>query len=138
MEGANESGNVRRAQEQFYVKGRFVWLDSLLHDLQFALRQMRRSPGFALTAVLTLALGIAANVIVFGVLEALIQRTIDRPHADRIMTLAHTGTLPGVFPIRRCAISAITIQCFLLLSPGTLTILAWRMTVLPDPSGDIK
>ena len=43
-------------------------MTSLLQDLRFALRQMRRSPGFALTAVFTLALGIAANVIVFGVL----------------------------------------------------------------------
>src|SRR6266478_6282400 len=86
-----EFGNVRRAQEQFYVSGRFVWLDNLLHDLRFALRQLRRSPGFALTAVLTLALGIAANVIVFGVLQALILRPIDVPHPDQVMTLAHKG-----------------------------------------------
>jgi MacB-like periplasmic core domain len=84
-----EFGNVRRAQEQFYVKGRFVWLDNLLQDLRFALRQLRRSPGFALTAVLTLALGIAANVIVFSVLQALILRPIDVPNGAQVMTLAH-------------------------------------------------
>jgi predicted permease len=61
----------------------------LLQDLRFALRQMRRFPGFALTAVFTLALGIAANVIVFGVLDALILRPIDVPHAEQVMTLAH-------------------------------------------------
>jgi predicted permease len=82
-----EFGNVRSAQEQFYLKGRLVWLDNLLQDLRFALRQMRRSPGFAMTAVLTLALGIAANVIVFGVLQGLILRHLDLPHADRVMTL---------------------------------------------------
>ena len=92
-----EFGNVRRAQEQFYVKGRFVWLDSLLYDLRFALRQLRRSPGFALTAVLTLALGIAANVIVFGVLDALVLRTMDVPHADRVMTLARTDQTYPIF-----------------------------------------
>ena len=48
---------------------------------------MRRSPGFALTAVLILALGIAANVIVFGVLQALVLRSLNVPHADRVMTL---------------------------------------------------
>jgi predicted permease len=64
-------------------------MTTLLQDLRFALRQLRRSPGFALTAVFTLALGITANVIVFGVLQALILRPIDVPHADRVMTLAH-------------------------------------------------
>jgi len=62
---------------------------TILQDLRFALRQMHRSPGFALTAVLTLALGIAANVIVFGVLQALVLRPIDVPNAERVMTLAH-------------------------------------------------
>jgi len=66
-------------------------MTTLLQDLRFALRQMRRSPGFALTAVFTLALGIAANVIVFGVLQAVILRPIDVPHPDRVMTLAHTN-----------------------------------------------
>jgi len=65
-------------------------MTTLLQDLRFALRQMRRSPGFALTAIFTLALGIGANVIVFGVLQALILRPIDVPDADRVMTLAHT------------------------------------------------
>jgi predicted permease len=64
-------------------------LTSLLQDLRFALRQLRRSPGFALTAVFTLALGITANVIVFGVLQAYILRPIDVPHAEQVMTLAH-------------------------------------------------
>src|SRR5258707_11153077 len=70
---------------------------TLLQDLRFALRQMRHSPGFALTAVLTLALGITANVIVFGVLQALILRPIDVPHPDRVMTLAHTDQTYPVF-----------------------------------------
>jgi predicted permease len=72
-------------------------MTSLLQDLRFALRQMRRSPGFAFTAVLTLALGIAANVIVFGVLQALILRPIDVPHPDRVMTLARTDQTYPVF-----------------------------------------
>ena len=64
-------------------------MTSLLQDLRFALRQLRRSPGFALTAVFTLALAITANVIVFGVLQALVLRSIDVPRADQVMTLAH-------------------------------------------------
>jgi len=72
-------------------------MTTLLQDLRFALRQMRRAPGFALTAVFTLALGIAANVIVFGVLQAVVLRPIDVPHPDRVMTLARSDQLYPVF-----------------------------------------
>jgi predicted permease len=72
-------------------------LNSLLQDLRVAIRQMRRSPGFALTAVLTLALGIAANVLVFGVLQALVLRPINVPHPDRVMTLAHQDRAYPIF-----------------------------------------
>ena len=82
-----ELGGVEQVKEQVRDSRTGAFLDSLLQDLRFALRQMLRSPGFALTAVLILALGIAANVIVFGVLQALVLRQLDVPHADRMMTL---------------------------------------------------
>ncbi|HEX3912353.1 MAG TPA: ABC transporter permease, partial [Steroidobacteraceae bacterium] len=49
-------------------------MSRLLADLRYALRQLRRGPGFAATAILTLALGVAANVIVFGVIDGLFFR----------------------------------------------------------------
>jgi predicted permease len=82
-----ELGGVEQVKEQVREARTGAFLDSLLQDLSFALRQMRRSPGFALTAVLILTLGIAANVIVFGVLEGLVLRQLDLPRADRVMTL---------------------------------------------------
>ena len=82
-----ELGGVEQVKEQVRDSRTGAFLDSLLQDLRFALRQMHRSPGFAFTAVLILALGIAANVIVFGVLQALVLRQLDVPHADRVMTL---------------------------------------------------
>src|SRR5258705_2622047 len=82
-----ELGGVEQVKEQVRDSRTGAFLDSLIHYLRFALRQMRRSPGFAVTAVLILTLGIAANVIVFGVLQALVLRSLDVPNADRVMTL---------------------------------------------------
>ncbi len=82
-----ELGGVEQVKEQVRDSRTGALLDSLLQDFRFALRQLRRSPGFALAAVVILALGIAANVIVFGVLQALVLRQLDVPHADRVMTL---------------------------------------------------
>ena len=58
-------------------------------DLRFALRVLRKSPGFAVTATLTLALAIGANSVVFGVLNALILRPLDVPKADTLFMLQH-------------------------------------------------
>ncbi len=63
-------------------------MNALLQDLRFAMRQVRRSPGFTATAVLILALGIAANVIVFDVLQELILQPLDIPRVDRAVTFA--------------------------------------------------
>ena len=90
-------GNVTRVKEDTRAVWTVVWLEQLLQELRLALRQMRRSPGFAITTVLILALGITANVIVFGVLQAMILRPLDVPHPDRVMTLARTNQTYPIF-----------------------------------------
>jgi predicted permease len=72
-------------------------MNTMLQDLRFALRQIHRSPGFAITAVLILALGISANVIVFGVLQGLILRPVEVSQPDRVMTLARTNQTYPIF-----------------------------------------
>ena len=80
-------GNVTRVKEDTREVWSLVWLEQLLQDFRFAFRVLRKSPGFTLSAVLILALGISANVIVFGVLQALVLRTLDVPHGERVMAL---------------------------------------------------
>jgi predicted permease len=56
----------------------------MTNDLRIALRQLRKSPGFAVTAILTLALGIGANAVVFSVLNALVLRPVNVPNGQNL------------------------------------------------------
>ncbi len=62
-------------------------MQTLLHEFRYALRQLRKSPGFALVSVLTLALGIGANIAVFSVTNAVLLNPSGIPHADGLVAL---------------------------------------------------
>ena len=64
---------------------------TLIHDVRYAHRQLRKSPGFAAVAIGTLALAIGANAVVFAVLNALILRPLNVPQADSLYQLGRTS-----------------------------------------------
>ena len=85
-------------------RGREAWqwprLESFLSDAKFALRQLRRSPGFALTAILTLALGIGANTAIFTLIDSIMLRPLPYPHQERLVSIdsIENGRSTGFFP----------------------------------------
>jgi predicted permease len=83
-------GNMTILREQSHEAVTFR-IESVVQDLRLAARQMRRTPGFTLSAIFTLTLGITANVMVFGVLQALVLRPLDVPRAEKVVSLAPRG-----------------------------------------------
>jgi predicted permease len=67
---------------------------SVLQDVRYALRQLRKSPGFALTAITVLALGIGANIAVFTVLNGILLRPLPYAHSDRVVTIEGADARP--------------------------------------------
>ncbi len=93
-------GNATAMQERDSAEDTSPLLAGIGRDVHYALRQLRHSPGFAVTAIFTLALGIGANVVVLSVLNALILKPIDLPHADRMYMVEqkHQGDVSQSYP----------------------------------------
>ena len=64
------------------------WLESLTQDMRYALRGLRRTPGFTLVAVLTVAIGISANTTIFSAMNAILFRRLPYPNADRLVNIS--------------------------------------------------
>jgi predicted permease len=90
-----EFGNRTRAVEETYESARFARFDHAARDLRYGLRQLRRNPGFALTAILTLGLGIGANVAIFQLLDAVRMRTLPVADAGRLVEIKIPGGTRG-------------------------------------------
>jgi predicted permease len=82
-------GNRTSMHERVAAVDTMLSFEGLMRDVRYGLRQLRRSPGFALTAILTLAFGIGANVVVFGVLNAALFRPLNVAGAKSLMQVMH-------------------------------------------------
>jgi putative ABC transport system permease protein len=82
-----ELGGVEQVKEQVREQRLGNWLHSVFSDCRFALRQLRKSPGFTMVATLTLALGIGATTAIFSAMNPILFASLPYPHAGRVMTI---------------------------------------------------
>jgi len=80
-------GSRVRVKETAREAGRFFWIDMFARDAVFGLRALLRHPGYAAAAVLSLALGIGANTLIFSLLNATILKPLPLPDPDRLVVL---------------------------------------------------
>jgi predicted permease len=88
-----ELGNLPLIEDITRERWGWMWLENLLRDSRYALRQMRRAPAFTATALLTLAFGIGANLGVFQLLYAVILAELPVPHPEELVRI-HAARSP--------------------------------------------
>jgi putative ABC transport system permease protein len=102
------------------------WLESSLQDLKIALRSLRKSPGFTLTVILTLALGIGVNAAIFQLMDAVRLRSLPVASPDQLVSVQVQGGVANFIPVHETDLSYPLWQQVRDHQEGFSDVFAWR------------
>jgi macrolide transport system ATP-binding/permease protein len=86
-------GGLETTRQAYRERGTAPFFETLLQDLRFALRQLRKNPGFTITAVLMLTLGIAASVAIFAFVDAALLKPLPYPNPNRLVDVTESSAM---------------------------------------------
>src|SRR5690349_354005 len=86
-------GGIASAKEDYRDRRSLPLLETTAHDLRYAVRTLRKNPGFTIVAILTLGLGIGANTAMYSVAEAVLWRPLPYARPDRLVEISETNPL---------------------------------------------
>ena len=129
-------GAAEAVRENYHAESSLPFMENLLMDIRYAFRVLRKSPSFTVVALITLMLGIGANVVVFGVLNAVLLHPLDGCDSHDLYQLRHqqwaqgkllTTSYPAFEDLRRRNTTFRGMAAYESYSTGALS---WRNTVL--------
>src|ERR1700683_3124949 len=94
-----ELGGIEQVKEQVREVRAGAWLDSLLQDLRYGARMLRKSPGFTAIVIVTLALGIGANTAIFSFVYGVLLAPLPYHDASRLVVLNETTPRVGIVSV---------------------------------------
>ena len=96
-EARRNFGNATLIHERSVETWQWRWLENLWADLRFALHQFRKSPGYTLTAILTLAIGIGANAAIFTLVDDVLLRSLPVSYPEQLIEIGFRNRASGEF-----------------------------------------
>ena len=121
METRRRFGNASRWHERLRELWQFRRLENLARDLSFSARVLRKSPGFTVVAIVTLALGVGANTTVFSMINGLLLRPLPVPESDHLVVLGTKDSDPQITTVSPS-------PCFAVSSGGTESSLRFSLS----------